>query len=66
MPESVEPQETTVELTLTIEGKVEPHKLVKDFDPDHAYGPVKNIRIERDMYSAFRHYDIIDASAEEV
>lgn len=63
-PKARKPTEKTIELTLTIRGNYDPYSLVEDFDPDHAYGPVEYILIERDMHSARRGLDILAADAE--
>lgn len=63
MPEATQPTEKTIELTLTIRGNYDVPMLKKDWTPDHAYGPVERVRIERDMHSANRTYDIVDVDA---
>lgn len=63
---AVEPADKTVELTLTIEGRYEAHRLEKDFSPDHAYGPVERVLIRRDMYSSIRNYNIVDVNTKVV
>jgi hypothetical protein len=60
---AVRPTEKTIELTLTITGHYDPPQLIQDWTPDHAYGPVERVMIEREMHSAKRTYDIIDANA---
>jgi hypothetical protein len=60
---TVRPDEKTIELTLTIRGHYDVPMLERDWDPDHAYGPVERVRIERDMHSATRGYDILDVDA---
>ncbi len=63
-PESYRSPKRTIELTLTIEGHYDPQQLVEDWTPDHAYGPVERVTIERDMWSSHRCYDIVGAEAE--
>jgi hypothetical protein len=63
MPEATQPTEKTIELTLTIRGHYDAPMLKKDWTPDHAYGPVERVRIERDMHSASRTYDIVGVDA---
>jgi hypothetical protein len=62
-PKAVKPTKKTIELTLTIRGNYETHALVNDWEPDHAYGPVERVMIEREMHSAHRSYDIVDVDA---
>jgi len=66
MPKGTRPTEKTIELTLTIHGHYDIPGLLKDWTPDHAYGPVERVRIEREMHSANRTYDILDVDAEVV
>lgn len=63
MPEATRPTEKTIELTLTVRGHYDVPGLKTDWTPDHAYGPVERVRIEREMHSASRTYDIVDVDA---
>jgi len=57
------PTEKTIELTLTIRGNYDTHRLIEDWTPDHAYGPVERVMIDREDHTARRGYDIMDVEA---
>lgn len=63
MPEATRAPKQTIELTLTIRGHYDVPQLIEDWTPDHAYGPVERVLIEREMHSANRTYDVVDVEA---